>query len=503
MKAPDVERNRKSRPVRMLAVLTCVAMACAGCTTARIPLTKIDVPMIDIPLPDMSFLLPPIFRRGSGDLHHMKWTEAFDAMHLKLQREYPFTAQRAVDWRALYNATRPDIVRAQKRKDADAYYLALRKYMYSVPDGNMRISANDTLEQKVVGGTFGFEIAQLDDGRMVASRIAPGGPADKAGMKWGAEIIEWDRKPVKHALEQVTLEWANVPPATADGRLAWQCRLLTRGPVGTKQDVRFKNEGAEEATSAVLAAVKSEDRTLERAAFDQDTASDDDSPVQWKMIDGGYAYVHVRFEGPSPNTPYPALAFKKAIVGALEKNASGLVLDVRGNSGGDGDLVPKFLGHFFQTRTFFRDAAFFNADTGAFEVDPKARLDIVPADPYFSKPVVVLIDTDTFSAGEGIPLALRTLPNVRVIGFTGTHGSFGIVGGDMVLPCDITVSYPVGQARDEKGAVLVDGNGLDQGGVAPGDRLALTRDRLRATIVDGRDVLLDEALAVLRKAAAQ
>ena len=50
-----------------------------------------------------------------------------------------------------------------------------------------------------VGACFGLTVAQLDDGRITADWIAEKGPAFRAGIKKGYEIIEWKRILVKQA----------------------------------------------------------------------------------------------------------------------------------------------------------------------------------------------------------------------------------------------------------------------------------------------------------------
>ena len=48
-----------------------------------------------------------------------------------------------------------------------------------------------TLGKELVGGGFGMAIAELDDWRVIVAATIPNGPADRAGIAAGAEIIAW------------------------------------------------------------------------------------------------------------------------------------------------------------------------------------------------------------------------------------------------------------------------------------------------------------------------
>ena len=465
----------------------------SGCTTTRIPLTQLN-----IPIPDISRLpIIPIFHRGEDDLRNLEWTKAFDDMHLRIVREYPFTEWRSIDWNALYAEYYPEVLHAQEANDADAYYLALRKYIYSIPDGNMRISENKELRDAAIGGGYGLAIRQVDDGRVLACIVQEDGPAARAGMAWGAEILTWNGKPIQEALNQTSILWADMPPATNSGRKWLQARLLVRAPEGTPAEISFKNEGSEDTIDAVLTARDDRFRTFQTVRLDPEELSALESPIQYHILPGNFGYLRVFYEGPSWNAPFPARVFKKAISSFDERNVSGMILDVRGNTGGDRELLTKFLGHFFAEPVLFSDTAFYDAESQTFAVDPAARLTIEPAEPLFTKPVIVLVTSGTFNAGEGFALALKDQPNVQIVGFNGTHGSFGAIGGDISMPEGITLSYPVGRTIDANGTVLVDSNGQGEGGITPTNRPPLTRDTLYNRFVSDVDILLDEAISIL------
>lgn len=500
-----VRRSEATRWLGMIGVLLAGTALISGCTTTKIPMTDIKVPMVDVPLPNIPLPpLPkiPLLSRGQDDFRFKSWSKAFEKMNERMIKEYPFTEWKNVNWEALYQTYAPRIAEARKKKDRQAYYLALREYMYSVPDGHMRIEMNDGYRNDAIGGGYGFSAIRLDDGRWIAHVLLKDGPAAQAGMVWGAEIVQWNDKPTADAVAQTSVCWADTPPATTESRLIEQGRLFSRGPVGAEVSVVFKNPGETEPKTVKLKAVSDKYEALNVAKLYNMDLSKFESPIQAQILPSGYGYIRVYFLSPTMTTPFPAQAFQNAVQKVIKDKVPGIIIDVRGNTGGDPTLVPKLVGHFVSASTFYQDVALLNDKTGQFQLSPDDRLVIESRNPAYTGPVAVLVDQSTIGAGEGIPMVLAPLPNVTTIGLYATNGSFGITGGDITMPTDYVLSYPVGRSLNEQGQIQIDGNAKGEGGVAPEIRVPLTEATVRALFVDHKDLLLDKAVEALNAAQA-
>ncbi len=88
---------------------------------------------------------------------------------MKFSREYGFTEWKKIDWTALYKRIKPLVERAEASNDFTAYYLAMREYVNSIPDGHVRMSSIRDIDDKYIGGGFGFSATKLSDGRVIAS----------------------------------------------------------------------------------------------------------------------------------------------------------------------------------------------------------------------------------------------------------------------------------------------------------------------------------------------
>ena len=119
--------------------------------------------------------------------------------------------------------------------------------------------------------------------------------------------------------------------------------------------------------------------------------------------------------------------------------------------------------------------------------------------PHFAGPIAVLVDEWCMSACEGIALiARKRAGGGHVVGFHGTHGSFGMSGAEVLMPEGLTIEYPHGQSLDANGVVQLDSDWRLEGGVTPDIRVPLTTDTVRAQFKDGRDVVLETAVGTLQ-----
>jgi len=455
-----------------------------------------------------------------ADYSTLTWTEAFQAAHDKFSREYAFGEWKGVDWPGLYSRFMPRIIQAQANEDEKAYYLALHEYVCSIPDGHLSLGAQNAtvptaLGKELAGGGFGMAVAELDDSRVIAAAIVANGPADLAGMATGAEIISWGGEPVKTAIRQIDVGavpfkvltgalGGENPQATLEHYRLEQARLLTRSPVGAGVQVEFKNSGSAASQTATLTAVEDDGKTFSLLNFAR--KADFSDQVEYRILPEGYGYVLVRMEHDLSNPGYPTRVFQEfqeAITSFVAADVPGVILDLRGNYGGSDELAADLCGFFYAEPSFYEYQEYYDKRNGQFlriTIDDRPaiveNISINPQTPYFDGPVVVLVNPGTISSGEGPAMCISRLPNGSVIGFHGTNGSFGMVGGDIKMPGEYTIGYPYGRSVDENGVIQLDStNGI--GGVAPNPRVPKTLENVLA-FAAGTDVELQYAIEYLR-----
>ncbi len=432
------------------------------------------------------------------DLSGLRWAVAFDALHTEVSHKYAFGAWKAIDWDALYAEVAPQIAAAEATGDQQAYYRALRSYAFALHDGHIVLVGDDHgARTAAIGGGYGFAAIGLDDGRTIAHIVDANSPAAQAGMVWGAQILRWNGQPIDLAVQQVATIWADVPPATREGQRIEHYRFLTRAPIGRSVEVVFKNPGASAAITVTLTAVDDQFATLARNHLTPDLGPGD-PPVQTRVLPGGYSYVRVTREGAALGQPNPIQVYQQAIADAVARNAPGVIIDVRGNIGGADPMVADMANYFYTQPAFFEELAPYDGVSGQVDHAQARTITIEPREPHYAGPVAVLIDPSSKSSGEGIPLVLGRLPQTTLLGFAGTHGSFGGPSEFVQLPSGYLLIYTGVQSLDARHQIQVDSDARGEGGVLPDVRVPLTEETVRAAFVDGRDVVLDVALHTLQ-----
>jgi carboxyl-terminal processing protease len=287
--------------------------------------------------------------------------------------------------------------------------------------------------------------------------------------------------------------------------------LLTRAPVGNHVSFTYRNEGQEAVTRVTLKAVDDGMEPLLQAmgwwdaygfqeSWGQDPAAYDlRKPPEYRVLPGGFGYIRVYHVIPEADDPDFAGIMGQAVTEFNAQGVSGVIIDVRGNPGGQDTLVTAMMAHFVPQERFYEAMYFHNWLTGLSTLDLSIPLRIEPAEARFDGPLLVLVDQHTRSSGEGFALVAKQLPQGKVLGVYGTHGSFGMCCGWIHMPEGLEVGYPTGQSRDENGQVQVDADAALIGGVRPDVRVPLTWETVQAMFLEGEDVVLKYALVALNE----
>lgn len=424
-----------------------------------------------------------------NDLSEMSWTEAFEALHTKVSLEYPFTEMKDIDWDALYETFAPRVEESQQADDDEAYYLALRDYSWSIPDGHVGLSfgeiASEMFQEQTEGG-YGFAIIGLDDGRVITHILLEEGPAAKAGMAWGAEILAWNGNPIVEALAEVE-PWSK-PFSREEVLRLQQYRYLLRDPVGTEAEVTFQNPDADEPTTATLTAVpegKTFTQTSFFAGFDYNSL-----PVTYEILPSGYGYIKI--SSLSEDINLIIRLWEYALERMIENQVPGLIIDMRQNSGGS-PLGTLFASYFVEERIDISRSYYYSEKSGEFETYGPPDYTEPDDELHYDGQLAVLVGPACASACEDVSYVLGQLEQTRVFGYYATNGIYGEVArGQYLLPGGYSFQTPTGMTKDMEGNIIIEGTG-----VVPDVDVPLTEETVQQEYVQGGDVVLEQAIETL------
>lgn len=238
---------------------------------------------------------------------------------------------------------------------------------YLMPDAAQ--VASDELQGEY--GGVGVELT-LRETDLIIDRISPESPAARAGVRAGEVVLRIDNRPVRAGSDSVP---------TGD----------LRGPIGSSVTLTLGDASGERGRNIVL----------EREAIVV-------HPVSFAMIEGtSHAWIKIDIFGDRT-----VMELDQSLASANERNATGIILDLRGNGGGWVTSAQETIGRFI------------DADAGPAlyeDVSPgrggEVGLPILnPENGPSSLPLIVLVDRGTASAAEIVAGSLRDYDRALVIG---------------------------------------------------------------------------------------
>lgn len=418
------------------------------------------------------------------DFSGMSYTEAFDAMLAKFSTEYAWTELKNIDWKAKAAQFRPLFEAAETTGDEHAYALAMRDFIWSVPDSHVYFStglldedfANDT------AGGIGLSLRETDSGEVVVSYVTEGGPAGAAGIELGAVVTDLGGQPVGAAIDAAQA-WSGPFSNPSTERLQ-KLRYATRFPLDTPPvAIAYTNPGGTPAT-ATLEVVGETDSFAASSVYANEPPVQ--LPVEFELLDSGLGYLKITSF--ADNDLLSIQLWERAIRFLNENQIPGIVIDMRVNGGGSGWLADQMAAYFFTERTNTGRTELYDESTGEFFHDPDGDSFMIPPAPdlQYLGEIVVMVGAGCASACEFFAYDLTIDDRATVVGQYPSDGAGGSVE-QFLMPGDFVVAMTVGRGLDAQGNVHLEGQG-----VQPDVDVPVDVDTLIAA-TSGEDVVLDAA----------
>ena len=345
-----------------------------------------------------------------------------------------------VDWNRMRERYAPLV--AAVKSDEELYEL-LNRMLGELKVSHMGVVTPDALKQMTAPPvTTGLGLRNVE-GRVVVARVLPGSSAEREGVRPGFAVERVGGAGVKDLDDAL-------------GKL--------HGGPNTKVVVTFLDE-RDEAREVPLERVPLGRGEVERTKFGGGLSLY--ALFEARRLEGGIGYIRFTSFIPALNKK-----IQEAVASMLD--APGLVIDLRGNGGGDDSVAINLANQLFDKPTQLMVARTRKGDDLYYRTRPVKR-------PYLG-PVVVLVDGGSGSASEQLTAGLQESGRAYVVG--------NVTAGDDMdaeleeLPTGAYLIYAAGLPHTPKGAI-VEGRG-----VKPDLEVNLTR----AGLLQGFDAQLDAAL---------
>jgi carboxyl-terminal processing protease len=371
-----------------------------------------------------------------------------------------------VDWEAVHTKYEPLIGSV---KDEEALYQLLNQMLWELKVSHAAVGPIEewpSAEPLVwKNGKIGIEVRILD-GEAVITRLEAGSPADKTGLRLGFIIHSIDGTSVEQIIADTQEHLA--PPYNEQGRkniLTNHLLSMIFGDPGTCVRLSYLDEKDE-----------LHERCIERIQ----------RPRVGNM-EGGLPPTYLEFESKRLERDIGYIRFNTFhadLMPDLEKaltelqDTPGIILDLRGNPGGDftidGQMAAKFLdGQITFGKIMTR------AGTSPW---------LLTGENAYTGPLVILIDELSFSGSEFVASGLQAAHRAVIIGERSPGGASA--GNVRTLSNGAVLVYPIAQL------LTPDGKVVEGRGVIPDNPVALERSQL----LEGMDAQLEATINYIIKA---
>jgi carboxyl-terminal processing protease len=452
------ERNLKKKLLLSVMALTLLLTSCAQppARPIRASATPTTVATEIEPSPTAVPTIAPTEAIGNEE-----YLEVFEAVWNTVDRTYFDPDFGGLDWDAVHDDYEPLIAAAE---DDETLYQLLNQMLWELNVSHTGVGPADmwpSIEPVAFAeGEIGIDVRLLDD-RAVITRVEAESPAEGAGLRPGFVIQSIDGVSIEQIIADAQGHLS--PPYNEQGRIDGLTRCLLSLIYGDPE------------TCVTLACLDENDELHEQCIARirrQWMAPMTGIPLppaylefESERLENGIGYI--RF-----NTFHRNLIPDMVEAVATLQDASGMIIDLRGNPGGDGHTGERLAGQFLDERALFGSL---RTRTGTSEW-------YVAGESVYAGPVVILIDALSYSCSEWFASGMQAVGRAVIIGERSPGGTTAM--NTKTLPNGASLGYPVAQL------LAPDGTVLEGYGVIPDIAVTLDRNQL----LEGIDAQLEAGI---------
>ncbi len=432
----------------------------------------------------------------------------FEKGYAAMKKHYVLGEYKEIDWDALYEKHLPEFKAAESDTENLAAWLSFCSefrdgHVSFVPDNYEAVS--EKAFEELFGNDCGLAFMTLSDGSIAAVNVAENSDAYKAGIRNGTVITGVEGGSPAQKGEELT-KYSPICFADRENE-EFYCALYGGGAYGDSITVSFLDEAGVEKT-AVLPKIGNYYKDRMSGALDIIDGGIDTGHLTWTEVDEKTAALRIKA------MTYDSNSMKSGDFSGLKSDISekltelkaagvtNLILDMRGNSGGSGDMVKAIAEllapegeHFYCTDGKWSD------EKGAYLTDSNGF--ITGQENYFTGEdlwaggkVVILVNSGSISAADHLVSVLSGFPDITVMGFTKTNGSAQGIGG-LELESGM-LQFSSSLLLDKNGDVFIDSGASFESKNSIEVKVPFDKQAVEALFDRGEDYLLNKAVQYMR-----
>lgn len=394
--------------------------------------------------------LPP--KTNLHNYSYKGWTDSFISTVHVMEKEYPISDWKGIDYEALLEEFIPRIQEAERSNDLNAFGIILYDYCNRFYDGHVYLVPGDLdiaadINRELLGNDYGLSLITLDNGEVAAIHVEPDSEAAVNGIHTGTVITKWDGVPVNEAKYSFTLPVK--PPVKENEEPTRTMLLAAQG--GDSVSVTFLADDGDEKT--VILHRIGDYMTRYAEVYNRFShLGEADENFSYKMISDTCGYLRINAESLPAFEMIYSYAMREApfvadrvdkILGELQaQGMREVVIDLRNNVGGHTVMDVAIASLFAEDSfTYCWENCKKDENGKVYKYDP---LVVHQNGAWKDLPVVVLVNQNTVSAGDAMADVLSLFPNVTLMGMTPSNCSCQSTGGIIYLAeGNFVIYYPV------------------------------------------------------------
>lgn len=341
---------------------------------------------------------------------------------------------------------------------------------------------------------YGFGTIMLDDGNIVAVLVEQNSEAYNLGLRDGMIITKKDDMYVNDLLDSVITGYGAEPVKETD-MLYKSMFIFATGNETVKLSYINGEEEKEIYVHSIgdycskcneiynkLNYTNQDLNNLDTLILNDKTGYIYVADEEFNKIKGSIAYI-------TNNNKYIEKVVDKKINEMVGKGIENLVIDLRGNSGGFFTESAAIAGLFVKDNDIIIDKKFNSLKEDKMYFNGIGK--------YSNLKLIVLVNSNTISAGDGLAYLLSKGTNIKIIGFTTTSHSFQSVGGIIYLSGGTSfIKYPDHYSLDTLGNIMIDTKETGKANLVLDEKVPINTNSLSDIFYneDNYDYLLKYAL---------
>jgi C-terminal processing protease CtpA/Prc len=375
------------------------------------------------------------------DLSALSYSDAFQELINHLEQTYIFTEYRQVDWEALRQQFAP---RAEQVTTPQEFQQLLQDSLFTFRDGHLSIFGAGVSPDN--WGVLGMHVFPVDGELMVVDTYTNSPIGLYSEIVPGTVILEIND-------QDAMTYFQNTPRSIYSngheiGDLWRRGEFVFRAEPGTYFRLTYRLPDGRVSRTA-----------LSTVLYNEVSDNDPNIPaeaVYYRILDSGIGVIGIR----NFTSAFIDDRWNEAMQAMLAANVSGIIIDLRYNSGGFSGISNYLLGDFLD------EDIYSGREISALDEDGDGKFDIEDEFYYGRKRVfdparvAVMIGPDCYSACEFAALAFQDI-GATVVGHLPSGGAGGGVGASYLLPGETLVyGMAVVRSEDPEGNITIEGTGV-------------------------------------------